>query len=64
MLMDKNFILLEKAVKKKLLPGLETFPCPFNGKIGIIRIVFPEFTCMCPRHRVSGFREDNPLLSA
>jgi 7-cyano-7-deazaguanine reductase len=49
MFMENKFILLDEAVKKNILPGLETFPCPFNEKTGAIRIVFPEFTCMCPR---------------
>jgi 7-cyano-7-deazaguanine reductase len=50
--MNKNIILLEDAVKRGLLPGLETFPCPYDGKpsaTGVIRIMFPEFTCVCPR---------------
>lgn len=52
MVMNNKFILLDEAVKKNLLPALETFPCPFGAKTaknGVIRIVFPEFTCMCPR---------------
>jgi 7-cyano-7-deazaguanine reductase len=43
---------LEPALKRRLLPPLETFPCPFRTaglSGGIIRIVFPEFTCICPR---------------
>jgi 7-cyano-7-deazaguanine reductase len=50
--MDKNAVILEDAVRKNLLPELETFPCPFDFKSsrsGVIRIVFPEFTCLCPR---------------
>jgi 7-cyano-7-deazaguanine reductase len=49
-IMEKNIILLEEAIKKGL--RLETFPCPFDAKTaksGVIRIVFPEFTCVCPR---------------
>jgi 7-cyano-7-deazaguanine reductase len=44
--------LLEAALKKGLLPEIEIFPCPFNAQkkqSGVIRIVFPEFTCVCPR---------------
>jgi 7-cyano-7-deazaguanine reductase len=44
--------LLSDAGAKKMLPSLETFPCPFGagkGQSGVIRIVFPEFTCVCPR---------------
>ena len=58
--MDKNIVLLEEAVKKGLLPALETFPCPFDGKTsgsGVIRIVFPEFTCVCPRTGYPDFAE-------
>ncbi|HEX2957141.1 MAG TPA: hypothetical protein VHO70_09920, partial [Chitinispirillaceae bacterium] len=48
----ENVILLEDAVKKAMLPELETFPCPFDSSksgSGVIRIVFPEFTCVCPK---------------
>ncbi len=47
-----NVILLENALEKNLLPPLDTFPCPFDSSStnsGIIRIVFPEFTCVCPK---------------
>jgi 7-cyano-7-deazaguanine reductase len=50
--MNETFILLDDAVRKNLLPALETFPCPYDSKTtesGVIRIVFPEFTCVCPR---------------
>jgi 7-cyano-7-deazaguanine reductase len=43
--------LLEDAVSSRLLPGLETFPCPCvkdAGHNSVVRIVFPEFTCVCP----------------
>jgi 7-cyano-7-deazaguanine reductase len=43
---------LADAVSSKMLPGLETFPCPYAKGIGensVIRIVFPEFTCVCPK---------------
>jgi len=45
-------VLLDEAIKKNMLPALETFPCPYNpssGEGGVIRIVFPEFTCVCPK---------------
>lgn len=47
----KNTILLENALSNNSLPELETFPCPYNSKTdnGIIRIIFPEFTCVCPK---------------
>ncbi len=48
----ENVILLEDALKKSMLPELETFPCPYDSRqtaSGVIRIVFPEFTCVCPK---------------
>ena len=50
--MVKNVSLLDEALKNKMLPDLETFPCPYDASAaaaGAIRIVFPEFTCLCPR---------------
>ena len=50
--MFKNVSLFDEALTKKMLPKLETFPCPYDAKTsaaGVIRIVFPEFTCVCPR---------------
>ncbi|MBD3391857.1 MAG: NADPH-dependent 7-cyano-7-deazaguanine reductase QueF [Chitinivibrionales bacterium] len=35
-----------------MLPDIETFPCSVpaaRAGTGIVRIVFPEFTCVCPR---------------
>lgn len=43
---------LETALKENTFPRLETFQAPYAGaalKSGVIRIVFPEFTCVCPR---------------
>ncbi|MBD3321648.1 MAG: NADPH-dependent 7-cyano-7-deazaguanine reductase QueF [Chitinivibrionales bacterium] len=43
---------LDRAVAEKHFPALETFECPFSQQRnyqGIIRIVFPEFTCVCPK---------------
>ena len=43
---------LEEALRRCLLPAIETFACPYETDTvptGIIRIVFPEFTCVCPR---------------
>ncbi|MDG5815091.1 preQ(1) synthase [Chitinispirillales bacterium ANBcel5] len=48
----KDVIQLEQALEKDLLPPIETFPCPYDSsatKSGVIRIVFPEFTCVCPK---------------
>ncbi|MBN1761286.1 MAG: preQ(1) synthase [Chitinispirillaceae bacterium] len=48
----ENVVFLDQAIKEGILPELETIPCPFDaatGGKGIIRIVFPEFTCVCPK---------------
>ncbi|KMQ51919.1 NADPH dependent preQ0 reductase [Chitinispirillum alkaliphilum] len=48
----KNVTLLEDALTTDHFPALETFPCPYEKeetKSGVIRIVFPEFTCVCPK---------------
>jgi len=48
----KNVVSLEQALSENLLTELETFPCPHDtAKVGsgCIRIVFPEFTCVCPK---------------
>jgi 7-cyano-7-deazaguanine reductase len=49
---SKDMTPLDDAIKKGMFPDLETFPCPYetsSESSGIIRIVFPEFTCVCPR---------------
>jgi 7-cyano-7-deazaguanine reductase len=43
---------LDQAVAQGTLPPLETFPAPYDSASlgsGVIRIVFPEFTCVCPK---------------
>ncbi|MBD3241449.1 MAG: NADPH-dependent 7-cyano-7-deazaguanine reductase QueF [Chitinivibrionales bacterium] len=43
---------LETALAEKRLPPLETFEKPYetaDPDTGVVRIVFPEFTCVCPR---------------
>lgn len=43
---------LDEALAKGILPALETFDAPYdtaNSPTGVVRIVFPEFTCVCPR---------------
>lgn len=48
----ENVLLLDNAIKEGRLPSLETFPCPYDAaelSSGVIRIVFPEFTCVCPK---------------
>ena len=48
----KNVELLEDAIKNNSLPELEVFDAPYDSeetKSGIIRIIFPEFTCVCPK---------------
>jgi 7-cyano-7-deazaguanine reductase len=49
---ESQTISLENALKENYLPTLETFVCPYDQAQttgGVIRIVFPEFTCLCPR---------------
>lgn len=48
----RNVVPLGEAQKQELFPKLETFACPYKAaalKTGILRIIFPEFTCVCPR---------------
>jgi 7-cyano-7-deazaguanine reductase len=48
----ENVTPLEDALKAGALPALETFPCPHDTSAlntGCVRIVFPEFTCVCPK---------------
>ena len=48
----ENVLPLDEAVKSGKMPPLDTFPCPFDDSTagnGVIRIVFPEFTCVCPK---------------
>lgn len=50
--LSKNITLLEDAIKQGMFPPIETFPCPNPAEWqdnGVIRIIFPEFTCMCPK---------------
>jgi 7-cyano-7-deazaguanine reductase len=45
-------IQLPQALERGLLPPLETFERPREAHMdatGVIRIVFPEFTCVCPK---------------
>jgi 7-cyano-7-deazaguanine reductase len=47
-----KFTLLNDALANSMLPAMETFPCPAPDiweDSGIIRIIFPEFTCVCPK---------------
>jgi 7-cyano-7-deazaguanine reductase len=39
---------LTTAVKEKLIPELELLENPLKNS-GVIRITFPEFTCVCPK---------------
>jgi 7-cyano-7-deazaguanine reductase len=48
----ENVTPLEDALKTGALPTLETFPCPYGAEApatGCVRILFPEFTCVCPK---------------
>jgi 7-cyano-7-deazaguanine reductase len=45
---------LKEAMQSGFLPPLETFPCPYpqgapSRNSGCVRVVFPEFTCVCPK---------------
>ncbi|MBD3317783.1 MAG: NADPH-dependent 7-cyano-7-deazaguanine reductase QueF [Chitinivibrionales bacterium] len=43
---------LNEALDQGILPDIETFPCPYaseKSRSGVIRILFPEFTCVCPK---------------
>ncbi len=54
--------LLEDAINQGLLPLIETFPCPNRSEWqdnGVIRIIFPEFTCMCPKTGYPDFASIN-----
>ena len=49
---SKEMTLLDDAIKKGMLPEPETFPCPYDTSAinsGVIRIISPEFTCVCPK---------------
>ena len=49
---SEQAVTLDDAVTGGRLPALETFPSPFQDSVkgkGIIRIIFPEFTCVCPK---------------
>lgn len=47
----ENIITLEDAIKQNKISPLETFQTPYtaDNNSGCIRIVFPEFTCVCPK---------------
>jgi 7-cyano-7-deazaguanine reductase len=47
-----HITLLDEAIQKGLLPAVATFACPDRedwAHQGVIRIIFPEFTCICPK---------------
>ena len=47
-----NVLQLPDAIAQGSLPPIETFPCPEGANwqnSGVIRIIFPEFTCVCPK---------------
>lgn len=48
----QNVVPLDQALRENHFPALETFPCPHDTAAldsGCVRIVFPEFTCVCPK---------------
>jgi 7-cyano-7-deazaguanine reductase len=51
-MISQNMTLLDDALAQGMLPDIDTFPSPFTGEkaqTGVIRIIFPEFTCLCPK---------------
>ncbi len=59
---SKDMTLLDDAIKKGMLSEPETFSCPYetsSTNSGIIRIIFPEFTCVCPRTGYPDFASIN-----
>jgi 7-cyano-7-deazaguanine reductase len=47
-----SMVPLDKAIRQNMLPRIETFTSPIDNRgrsLGVIRIVFPEFTCVCPK---------------
>ena len=40
---------LPEAIEQGLLPEFELFDNPITAGNGVIKIVFPEFTCLCPK---------------
>ena len=40
---------LPQALEQGLLPEFELFDNPLTAANGVIKIVFPEFTCLCPK---------------
>lgn len=52
LMFHEQSIPLEEALTQKKLPPVETFACPYDtteAAGGVVRIVFPEFTCVCPK---------------
>ena len=48
----EKMTLLEHALKNKALPSIKTISSPYKKGVkntGVIRIIFPEFTCVCPK---------------
>ncbi len=48
----ESMILLPKAIERHMLPAIDTFESPFENtkdESHVIRILFPEFTCVCPK---------------
>ncbi|MGM0443519.1 MAG: preQ(1) synthase [Fibrobacterota bacterium] len=43
-----NITPLDRACSTKIIPELELIDNPVSSR-GIIKIVFPEFTCVCPK---------------
>ena len=47
-----SMTILADAIAQRMLPQIDTFPWSFDKRQesnGVIRIIFPEFTCVCPK---------------
>ncbi len=40
---------LDEVIKSGKMPEWETFENPISAGNGVVRIIFPEFTCVCPK---------------
>ncbi len=40
---------LDEVIAAGKMPEWETFPNPITSANGVVRIIFPEFTCVCPK---------------
>ncbi len=55
--MFNNSKTIEQADTQGVFPELKVFEAPFHQKKGVVSIVFPEFTCLCPKTGYPDFAE-------